>query len=186
METNKLVADATAVAVPPLAGVRPERLGAPTPCAGWDVATVANHLRQVLTALHLAARDGTVPPELWERDLAGADAAAIAAQAVAAWERPAAAAIVMGPATMPAGVVAAMLSADLVLHGWDLARATGQDVACPPAAAEAAVAFLGDFADQGRGMGLFAAPVPVPADAGALDRALGLSGRDPAWTPRPA
>jgi uncharacterized protein (TIGR03086 family) len=74
-----------------------------------------------------------------------------------------------------------MLGADLVLHGWDLARATGQTLHCSAEDAEQTGRFLDGFAEQGRGMGLFAAPVPVPADAPPLVRALALSGRDPLW-----
>jgi uncharacterized protein (TIGR03086 family) len=74
-----------------------------------------------------------------------------------------------------------MLGADLVLHGWDLARATGQRFTCAPEVAEQTRVFLAGFAGQGRAMGLFAAPVPVGADASPLARALALSGRDPAW-----
>jgi hypothetical protein len=37
--------------------------------------------------------------------------------------------------------------------------------------------------DPSRGDGLFGPVVPVPADTPLLDRAIGLSGRDPAWKP---
>ena len=74
-----------------------------------------------------------------------------------------------------------MLGADLVLHGWDLARATGQAVRCSAEAAEQTGRFLDGFAEQGHRMGLFAAPAPVAADAPPLDRALARSGRNPVW-----
>jgi uncharacterized protein (TIGR03086 family) len=89
----------------------------------------------------------------------------------------------MGDMEMPGTMAGSMLAADLVLHGWDLARATGREAGWPEAAAEATLSFLTGMAAQGRAMGLFAEPVPVPEGAPVLDRALGLSGRDPAWRP---
>jgi uncharacterized protein (TIGR03086 family) len=72
---------------------------------------------------------------------------------------------------------------ELVIHGWDLAMATGQAFPCPPDAAEATRRVLADMAPMGRSYGIFAAEVPVPESASALDRALALSGREPAWRP---
>ena len=75
------------------------------------------------------------------------------------------------------------LAADHLIHGWDLARATGQAYEPDPAALEASYGFLRAAADDpGRG-GAFGPVVPVPADAPLLDRAVGLSGRDPGWKP---
>ena len=158
-------------------GIKDDQQGDPTPCAGWDVRALTTHVCQVVTAVHLAGQGGPIPAGLWTRDLDSADFAA----AVRAWDEPPAGPIDMGGQEMPAEVVAAMLAADLVLHGWDLARATGQQWSVPTGAAEQAGQFVADFAPQGRQMGLFAEPVPVGADAPALDRVLGLSGRDPSW-----
>jgi hypothetical protein len=77
------------------------------------------------------------------------------------------------------GESAAMLIAEMVLHGWDIAQATGQDYHCDDAVARnvlKTVEAQGELFRQYQG---FAAIVPVPADATALDRALALSGRDP-------
>jgi len=163
-------------------GTKQNQLGDPTPCAAWDVRALTGHLFQVVTAVQLAGRGGPVPGELWAQDLTGADFDA----AAKAWDRPPAAMIDMGGMPLPAPTVAAMLGADLVLHGWDLARATGQQLTCSAEAAEETCQFLAGFAEQGRGMGLFAAPVPVATDAPPLVRALALSGRDPSWRAVPA
>ncbi len=88
----------------------------------------------------------------------------------------------MGGAVMPGETVVAMLVGDLVPHGWDLARAVGGPYTSHPEAVEMTYRSLAAFGDQGRGMGLFAGPVPVPEDAPLPDRALGMSGRDPAWS----
>ena len=166
-------------------GVPPDRLDAPTPCRDWDVRTLTNHLLQVVTALHLAGRGEDVPDDLWSRDLSG-DPGRFdeeARGAVEAWADPAAfgRAVAVGAGPMPAPLVATMLASDLVLHGWDLARATGQVFTCDDEAAAMTLRFITDTAAQGRTMGLYAEPVPVAADASALDRALGASGRDPGW-----
>lgn len=69
-----------------------------------------------------------------------------------------------------------------VLHGWDLAAATGQPYAVDDDAAAAALAAAEVNAELFRRYKGFADPVPVPADGPVLDRTLGLSGRDPRWS----
>ncbi|GAA3738165.1 hypothetical protein GCM10022205_25300 [Spinactinospora alkalitolerans] len=78
---------------------------------------------------------------------------------------------------------------ELVLHGWDLARAIGRPYECDPADAQACLAFTSSIPDDPQAReGLFGPVVDVPADAPVFDRVLGLSGRDPldpALTPGP-
>jgi len=89
---------------------------------------------------------------------------------------------VMG-APMPAADVAALNIAEMVLHGWDLAAATGQAYTVSEPAAAAAMRAAEANADLFRQYKGFADPVDVPPAASGLDRLLALSGRDPAWTP---
>jgi uncharacterized protein (TIGR03086 family) len=77
------------------------------------------------------------------------------------------------------------VSFDLPQHGWDLAKATGQDATIDPDE----VAQLWDSLstvpavwEWQRANGWYGAPVPVPEDASLQDRVLGLIGRDPRWT----
>ncbi len=96
-----------------------------------------------------------------------------------AWEREIG---VMGDAT-PAADVAAMLIMEMVLHGWDVARATGQEYVCDDALAEAVREIVEAQAELFRKYQGFADAVPVKNDATAFDRTLSLSGRDPQWKP---
>lgn len=97
--------------------------------------------------------------------------------------------VLADPAT-PAEVVEHIddaLSFDLPQHGWDLAKATGQDPTIDPHEVAALWAALapaspGFWAWQ-RAHGYYGPPVAVPDDAPLQDRVLGLTGRDPAWTP---
>jgi uncharacterized protein (TIGR03086 family) len=76
-----------------------------------------------------------------------------------------------------------MVLGEFVVHGWDLARATGHDVTWDDTVLEFALEWLVQTAEQGRAMGVYGAAVPVPENAPVLDRLLGLTGRDPQWTP---
>ena len=70
------------------------------------------------------------------------------------------------------------------MHGWDLAVATGQTFDPDPDALQACYEFTLAAAEPGAPRdGLFGPIVAVPDDAPLLDRASGLAGRDPAWTP---
>ncbi len=84
-------------------------------------------------------------------------------------------------------------SSDLPLHGWDLARATGQDDAMAPADVEyhwsAITALPAELLEQyrtpgafGPGVEVFGPEVKVEEDASPQDRLLGLIGRDPRWS----
>jgi uncharacterized protein (TIGR03086 family) len=187
MGLNHLVTRAAAEAANTVRGVKPNQLDGATPCQEWTVRALINHLRQVIGALSLAGRGETVPNELWEReyDDAAPRFGDEADRAVAAWadRAPGEGTVRMGTADMPATVVATMLASDLVIHGWDLARATGQDYRCDGEVAEMTRRFIAETGEQGRSMGIFAGPVPVVSDASVLDQALGLSGRDPHWSP---
>jgi len=170
--------------------VRPGQFGEPTPDTEWDVRTLLNHL--ILWTSHSLERRAhgeSVAPELLERDFAADPdfAAAYRAQldrALAAWADPAVwdrELNVMGSPT-PASDVAGLIVAEMVLHGWDLAAATGQSYEVTDAAASAALAAVEANADLFRQYKGFAEPVTVAADASILDRTLALSGRDPRWT----
>jgi uncharacterized protein (TIGR03086 family) len=191
MNMHAEMTDAADAAARIVVNVSPGQFGLPTPDTDWDVRTLLNHLI-LWTAYSMEARahGESAGQELMDRDFAGevGFAGAYRAQldrALAAWSDPAAwqrELNVMGTKT-PAADVAALLIAELVLHGWDLAVATGQRYEAGTAAAEAALAAVMANAELFRQYKGFADPVDVPPSATALDRVLALSGRDPAWTP---
>ena len=164
--------------------VHPEQLGAPTPCTGWDVRALTNHLLQVGAALSLAGRRAPVPAELWGRDLIAADGPsdrfdADRREAVEAWTEPAAwdGTVDLAGTAMPARAAAFMLVSDLAIHGWDLAQAIGEDYRPDPVVARVTRDFVAGSAERGRRMGIYGEARPVPDGASAFEEALALSGR---------
>ncbi|GAA1945271.1 TIGR03086 family metal-binding protein [Kitasatospora viridis] len=182
-----MLAEAAAEAARIARGVRPEQLGEPTPCTEFDARALVNHwVLYTSHGLEHRARRTELPGELTARDFtADADwAEAYAAQldrGVAAWADPAAWAgeVDLGGMTVPAGSVARMLVMELLLHGWDVARTTGQRVAVSEELGALLLAVVEENVELFRQYGGFADPVAVPADAPVLDRALAASGRDP-------
>jgi uncharacterized protein (TIGR03086 family) len=188
---EEMAAAAAAEAARVVGGVRADQFTAPTPCADWDVHALLNHtILWTAFSAERRARDEPLPDDLMNRDFAAEPgfAATYAAQidkAVAAWSDPAAWARdlnVMGSPT-PAADIAALLLAEMVLHGWDIARASGQQYSGTDAVVTATAAAVDANAGMFRQYGGFAAPVPLAGPAPALDRVLAASGRDPLWTP---
>ena len=91
--------------------------------------------------------------------------------------------VATGSGEMPAQAIGEMALIEIVLHGWDLARATGQQLEVSDALAAEVLRAVSETAEQGRQFEAYGTEVEIAADASDLDRALGLSGRDPAWTP---
>ena len=170
-------------------GVPEGTLDAPTPCPDWDLRTLLNHTilwtsysaerraHGESVAEDLMTKDFTAEPGFRDDYARQIDRAVKAWADQKAWEGELG---VMGDAT-PAADVGAMLIMEMVLHGWDVAEATGQEYACDEAVAAAVLATVEQQAELFRKYQGFAAVVPVPGDAPTLDRALSLSGRDPDW-----
>ncbi|MGE7391556.1 TIGR03086 family metal-binding protein [Streptomyces sp. NPDC004126] len=177
-----------------VAGVPDARLGGPTPCPDYPVGELLGHLAGLAEAFRDAARKdlgpttdtppGTATPRLpadWRERLPR-----LLGELAEAWRDPAAWSGMTraGGVDLPGAVAAAVAADELVVHGWDLARATGQDYAPDRAALGVSYDFLLAAAEEDdRGGGIFGPVVPVPDDAPLLDRTVGLSGRDPDWTP---
>jgi uncharacterized protein (TIGR03086 family) len=171
--------------------VKADQLALPTPCQDWDVRTLANHLTfWAAFRSEVAARKQT-PPSGSENDIdyVTEDWATVferqLTKAVAAWAEPGAWDGETGLAggSSPAPVIGKMMIGELVVHGWDLARATGQDLACDGDLAGTVYECVVMFAEQGREYHIFGEPVEVPDTASVLAKALALSGRDPNWSP---
>ena len=191
MNLSSEMAAAATEAAKVVSGVPEGTLDAPTPCGDWDLRTLLNHT--ILWTSYSAERRAhgeSVAEDLMTKDFTAepgfrADYARQIDRAVRAWSDPKAWAGelgVMGDAT-PAADVGAMLIMEMALHGWDVAKATGQEYHADDAMAEALLRTVQAQAELFRKYQGFADAVETPGDATTFDRALGLSGRDPQWKP---
>ena len=166
-------------------GVPADGWHAATPCAGWDARALVNHLVSGnLWAAELAA-GGTIEGvgSRLDGDLLGDDPAAAyeqsAAAAAAVFRRPGAldapSAVSYGP--VPGSVYAGHRFLDVLVHGWDLAMASGQDYALDPQLMQACQQVIEPQLEAFRSAGALGPEVTVPADASAQTRFLALLGR---------
>jgi uncharacterized protein (TIGR03086 family) len=154
-----------------------DRLDAPTPCASWTVRDVIGHL--VDNHRYLVAKAGKSGVDSTEFG----PASAAFNQAFADPEVQTTAFELRGVPTDGRGVVAVQF-ADVLVHGWDIARSAGLDATLPDDLASAALLVTQRFPDGMRGPdGPFDHPREVPGDAPAGVRLVAFSGRDPEWTP---
>jgi uncharacterized protein (TIGR03086 family) len=188
MSGDQLFKHATAPVTEVVTRITPEQLGAPTPCAEYDVRKLLNHLLYWGPSLEGAARKQTVPPPATpesEMDIPGDWQPKLAAQLAVlteSWSDPAAWEGIThmgGPTELPAAMVGGMVTGEIVVHGWDLARATGQELSFDENLLAYVHKEVESGAEWGRDMGVYGPEVPVPADARLLHRILGLTGRDP-------
>jgi uncharacterized protein (TIGR03086 family) len=173
-------------------GVTADQLHNPTPCTEYDVEQLRDHVLGWLTTFAAGFADpgGQAP----RADLTGYRAPADPAAGVrtaadqlvtairgGATDRP----LRLGDSAMPGELALGMILWEYQVHGWDLARATGASWSPPVAAVQKSLEFAPgmltpDYQGEGK---TFGPPVAVAADGPALDRLLGMSGRDPHWSP---
>jgi uncharacterized protein (TIGR03086 family) len=167
-----------------VAAVRADQWDNPSPCAKWTAREVVDHvidMHGVMLGVAIPRTDDVLGDfrearrqvqEALESDRARDEVSTP-----------------VGPMTLE-GHVDQVVSDDLVLHGWDLARATGQDETIPAADVErlwaAATAVPAEVMERfrtpgafGPGVEVYGPEVAVPEDAPLQDRLLGYVGRDP-------
>ncbi len=175
-----------------LLGVDDDELTGPTPCPDWTVAALIDHLMGLSYAFTQAARKradaaGTAdaPPEPSVQHLSPhwrSRLPVLLEELATAWKDPAAwtGTTQAGGVTMPATAMGMVAMNELIMHGWDLASATGQEYAADPRTLEILIEFLSEGPAEGT-PGMFGPRVPADDEASLLDQALALAGRDPRW-----
>jgi uncharacterized protein (TIGR03086 family) len=171
-----------------------DQLGAPTPCRDTTVADLLDHLDGLCLAFtgaavkdpaagsRAASADGSRLGPDWRVRLPDRLARlARAWQDETAWDGMTRA----GGVDLPGAVAGQVVINEIVVHGWDIAAATGHDYAGQSELIQAAYAFVESTVAQypDGNPGLFGPPVSVPDSAPPLDRLLAMTGRDPAWRP---
>ncbi len=161
------------------------RWDAATPCDDWTVRDVVNHTIETerdffaKRGLDLGpAPDLTEPAGAWSSHAAamvevlGRDG--VAEEAYDGY---------FGPTTV-ADTMADFYGWDLVIHGWDIARATGQVWGIGDDEVEQLNATADGWGDALHSEGVCGPEVVLPDDASPQDRLLARLGRDPDWAPR--
>ena len=178
-----------------VSSVPDDLLVAPTPCPAYTLGDLVEHVGGAASAFTGAAvkdlgdatsqgpsGDASRLTDDWRsripRDLAGL---------AEAWRDPAAwtGMTKAGGVDLPGEVAGLVALDEVVVHGWDVARATGQPYECDTPSVEAVHGFVAQFSEPGMEearAGLFGPVVEVPDAAPLLDRVIGLTGRDPGWS----
>ena len=153
-----------------------EKLDAKTPCDDWDVRTLLNHILETQRYFLNSARGedasppSPTPPATLSADPV-ADFEAVRRDVLGAYAEPG--------AIEKTGPALGVAFSDLLVHSWDLARATGQDVTMPDGLAAAAYELVhGKFTAEQR-KGIFKPEVTIGDEASPQDRLLAYTGRGP-------
>lgn len=175
-----------------LAGVTDEQLDLPTPCEKLRLDELIAHIGGLAQAFTAAARkdfgpltdtppvDGAQVESDWRTGYPHRLAElAEAWRDSDAWQGMTRA----GGIDLPGEVAGTVALAEVVIHGWDVAAATGQPYDCDPATAQACLAHLAQFDTSGT-EGMFGPAVLTSDDAPDLERIVAASGRDPDWRVR--
>ena len=172
--------------IPIIGGVQASQLTGSTPCTDWNVKQLINHNLLVAEWIHSIFAGGEgVDPFAVDGDLPqeGAQAAfaAVTNKVLDAIKAPGMLEKVINTpfGEMPAGNFLMFPFGDILIHKWDLAKATNLDTAMDSSMADACFQVISPMLQGNRDGGFFGPAVTVPIDASSRDKLLGLAGRTP-------
>jgi uncharacterized protein (TIGR03086 family) len=161
--------------------VAPDLLPHPTPCHGWDLRMLLEHVNESLIALHEGLAGGCVAllpadcPSACDPVLVFRNRTRLLLHASAGADCGASVTIAGQP--VPVGVMTAMASIEIAVHGWDVSQACGQRLPVPPALATDLLELSVLLVPLAGRYPLFGPPVPVPGSASPSDRLAAFLGR---------
>jgi uncharacterized protein (TIGR03086 family) len=181
MPTDELqsIEESLAVLEQVLHGIAKDDESKQTPCREFDVAKLTDHLMNSITTIGGFA--GAEFPERDRDDSVERQVILAARPAVDAWhKRGLDGTVPFGGGEAPARMMAGVLSIEFLVHAWDYAKATGREVSAPDSLSDYVMGLAQQIiTPQGRSNVGFDNPVDVAADAGALDRLIAYTGRQP-------
>lgn len=192
MDNPDCMARSIELAVAAIRGAEPAGFDGPTPCSEYSLGQLVNHL-----AFGFLLAERAADRQEWDEGWSGtSDAPFLAGQPPRRWAELAAeqgaattkawadpqvwtGETTFGGGAMPAAAIGSMMIAEFAVHGWDVARASGQEFAVPAELGDVVLEGVAALAQMGRDGGWYGPEVEAPAGADAFTRALALSGRDP-------
>ena len=157
--------------------VKDDQYDLPTPCTDWNVLQLMDHIieDQALYASSLSENEAAAGPG--RAHMASYDRLVV--QLLGAVRSPG---ILERSLDSPIGAMtgAELLEGafmDTLIHGWDLAKATGQDTTLPPELVEACFVMFEPKGDGMRESGIIGPRVPVEGGADTQTKLLGALGR---------
>ena len=162
----------------------PRLLPGPTPCPGWDLETLLDHLCDSIGVLHEALATGGVAASAAPSRHAPDPVARLHDQSArllaAAGEERAESLVLIGDRALTASIVAVTGAIEITVHGWDIFAACGVGRPVPPDLAAALLPAAVVLIPPETRPGLFAAPVRLPGPASPGDEFIAFLGRWPA------
>jgi uncharacterized protein (TIGR03086 family) len=152
-----------------------EDIPRPTPCAEYTVGEVGQHLVRSMVLLASVAGEQIGTPVAGSLDTT---VAATAEAALAAWRhRGLAGSVTVGRSVLPAHLAVEIIPLELLVHGWDIARATGHHIDVTPEVAGYVLDRARELITTDKRGRSFAAEVPAGAQATILQRLIAFTGR---------
>ncbi len=154
----------------------------PAPCDGWVARDVVRHLVEWVPAFFRDAGGPSFPSGSADDDPVGGWCELDGAVRAVLDDPEASAEVITHPRAGQHRVDDALdtfVLGDVLVHTWDLARATGRDVTLDPAEVKRMIDGMEPFDEMLRSSGHYGPRVPVPDDADDQTRLLAFTGRQP-------
>jgi len=189
MSSAELIREAVAATAFLSAGISADNRSAPTPCENFNVPELVSHISGVFAVSAAAAMKSSPTDrpdaQIISGDDPGSTLTELSGKMADAWATPDAfeGRTHLGDREMSAFIAGHITLFEILVHGWDLAMATGQQLELSSELAEASLATAQRLCSQpARDAGAFGVEVTAPSQSGPFERALALAGRDPNWS----
>lgn len=178
-----------------IGSVHDEQFARGTPCKDYTLGDLIEHVAGLSRSFTVAARKGYAPGTSRR---SGGDASRLESQwreriiadldvLVRAWREPIAweGMTEVGGVQLPGPAAAHVALGELLVHGWDIARASDLPYEADPNALDAYLQFAIQAFSPGTGLRdeIFGPAVEVSPSAPILERVIAFTGREPAWAP---